>query len=121
MKKLADASSGPEAVAHDYVESWLDGDVERVRGCLHPELAKRRLADPAAGSMALHEVPYDRMVSLTGEGRGRSLGRAYEVTLLDASASMAVVRVVTDAFVDHLQLARFGERWLIVNVLYEPR
>jgi Putative lumazine-binding len=29
--------------------------------------------------------------------------------------------VVSAAFVDYLHLARFDQRWLIVNVLWEPR
>jgi hypothetical protein len=30
-------------VARAYLESWLDGDGERMRGALHPDLAKRGL------------------------------------------------------------------------------
>ena len=30
-------------VATAYLESWLDGDGERMRGALHPDLAKRGL------------------------------------------------------------------------------
>lgn len=30
-------------VATEYLESWLDGDGDRMRGALHPDLAKRGL------------------------------------------------------------------------------
>ena len=31
------------AAALDYVEGWFDGDTDRMRRALHPDLAKRRL------------------------------------------------------------------------------
>ena len=31
------------AAALDYVEGWFDGDADRMRRALHPDLAKRRL------------------------------------------------------------------------------
>jgi len=37
------------------------------------------------------------------------------------TADSASVKVLSEPFVDYLHLARFGERWLIVNVLYERR
>ena len=31
------------AAALDYVEGWFDGDADRMRRALHPDLVKRRL------------------------------------------------------------------------------
>jgi hypothetical protein len=39
--------------AVDYMQSWLDGDPDRMRRCLHPDLAKRRCRDSASGDLAL--------------------------------------------------------------------
>jgi hypothetical protein len=34
---------------------------------------------------------------------------------------MALVRVGVPGWVDYLQLGRFGDRWQIENVLWQPR
>ncbi|RJF94256.1 nuclear transport factor 2 family protein [Sphingomonas cavernae] len=51
-----------------------------------------------------------------GEG-----GRARPVRVLDATETAAVARIDTPIFTDYLQLAKFGDRWLIVNALWVPR
>ena len=105
--------------ATDYIESWLDGDGERMRACLHPALAKRRVEDSASGEVDLYEVTAE---GLSGNiGGPKEVERDYEVTVLDVSPSTASVKVTSSPFIDHLHLARLGDRWLIVNALYERR
>ena len=42
------------ATAADYIESWIDGDAERMAGALHPLLAKRGVElDPSTGDRVL--------------------------------------------------------------------
>jgi Putative lumazine-binding len=105
--------------ATDYIESWLDGDNDRMAACLHPALAKRRVKDPASDDGELLEVAFSDMTGLAGPQDG--VARDYEVTVLDVSAATASVKVTSAPFIDHLQLAQVGDRWLIVNVLYERR
>jgi hypothetical protein len=107
------------SVATDYIESWLEGDSERMRGCLHPDLSKRRVKDAADGSLTLHEVPFDDLVEDAQEAKDVPRGRQVEV--LDISEETASVKVTSHPFVDYLHLARFGGQWLIVNALYERR
>ena len=45
----------------------------------------------------------------------------YVVTVLDAYGDIATVKVLSTDYVDHVQLARFGERWQLLNVLWQPR
>jgi hypothetical protein len=105
--------------ATDYIESWLDGDAERMRSCLHPAPAKRRAGDAASGALGLHEVT---AVDMTEDiGGPKNVERGYEVTVLDVSPETASVKVSSAPFIDHLHLARFRDRWLIVNALYERR
>jgi len=40
------------------------------------------------------------------------------VTVLDIFRDIATVTVRSAPFVEYLPLARFGDRWLIVNALY---
>jgi hypothetical protein len=62
------------------------------------------------------------MVEATAEGRGRldepESGRK-DVTILDRTESMASVKIVSEAFVDYLHLAKTDDVWQIVNVSWE--
>lgn len=104
--------------ARDYIESWLDGDAERMGRCLHPALVKRESieADPSAETMTR-----DDMVQATTRGSGRTLERPYEVSLLDAFGDIATVSVFSSAYMDYLHVARTGDEWLLLNVLWQRR
>ena len=106
------------ASATDYIESWLDGDPERMARCLHPQLVKRESleADPSAESMTR-----DQMVQATAEGRGKRYERNYHVSILDAYGDIAAVGVFSSAYMDYLHIARSGMDWLVLNVLWQRR
>ena len=106
------------ASARDYIESWLDGDPERMARCLHPALVKRESleADPSAETMTR-----DMMILATADGRGKRYERPYEVSILDAYGDIASVLVFSSAYMDYLQVARSGADWLLLNVLWQRR
>ncbi len=108
------------AAARDYIESWLDGDAERMGRCLHPQLVKRSV-EQADGELTLEDLTRNDMVSATREGRGTRYERPYEATILDAFGDIATVRVFSSVYMDYLHIARWGERWLIVNALWQRR
>ncbi len=105
----------------DYVESWLDGDPERMASCLHPALAKRTAADPDSGSLDLEEAPFEHMTTTSVAGGPKPYGREIEIEILDTVDGIATVRVLSEPWIDLVHAARFGDRWLIVNDLYEAR
>ncbi|HEY1391266.1 MAG TPA: nuclear transport factor 2 family protein [Ktedonobacterales bacterium] len=108
--------------AMDYVQGWYEGDVERVRRSLHPELAKRRiLSDPHTGEEQVRHVSQQLLVDLTQQGGGSDVPvdkRYYEVSILDVSGEIASVRAESYEYVDYLHLALSRGKWMIVNVLY---
>jgi len=108
------------AGARDYIEGWLDGDAERMARCLHPDLAKRSVLLGADGC-TLENITRAEMVAATAEGRGRKYARPYEIAVLDAFGGIATVRVLSSAYMDYLHIGWCGERWLIVNVLWQRR
>jgi len=105
----------------DYVESWLDGDAERMASCLHPALAKRAAIDPDTGSTELNEAPFEHMTTTSVAGGPKPYGREIDIDILDMVDGIATVRVLSEPWIDLVHLARFGDRWLIVNALYEAR
>lgn len=117
--------SAAEAIrqaAMDYVQGWYEGDVERVRRSLHPELAKRRiLRDQQTGDERFRHVTQQLLVDLTRQGGGTEVPagkRYYDVSILDVTGEIASVRAESYEYVDYLHLAISEGRWMIVNVLY---
>jgi len=114
-----------EAAAHDYVDGQLEGDPARVARVLHPDLAKRAVrARPDPDEvLGLRRMSRDELVELTRQGALRTPREKWDrsVKVLDVAGTAAVARVETPWFVDHLNLGRFGERWVIVNALWFPK
>lgn len=112
---------GIRGAAVDYMQSWLDGDPDRMRRCLHPDLARRRVRDAASGDLALWEVPAGDLIDDAASGPKVQYARDFEVTILDADDEVASVRMLSQPFNEYLHLARFGDRWLVVNAVYRRR
>ncbi len=107
----------------DYAQGWYEGDAERMRRCLHPELGKRAiLHDPATGEQRFHHLTKAQMVEKTRQGGGSTdvpaEKRYYDVSILDVYGGIASVRAETYEYVDYLHLALCDGRWLIVNALW---
>lgn len=104
-------------VALDYFEGWFTADADRMRRALHPQLAKRRLADDAEG---LKESTADGMIAATAEGEGVRDGDrgeiAVEVVEIYDGIATAVVR--SSVYREYLHLVRTSEGWRIANALW---
>lgn len=125
MGDEADAPAERDAIlvaAADYIESWLDGDSQRMARCLHPDLVKREVVhgDSETGS-TLETMTRDEMVAATAQGSGRRYARPYDAGILDVFGDIATVRVLSSVYMDYLHVAKFGDRWLLVNVLWQRR
>jgi putative lumazine-binding protein len=107
------------AVVTEYVQAWFAGDGDRIRVVLHPELAKRRAEAPGAASLDLHEDPVDALVADTASGEGTVFDPVQEVTVLDVHRDIATAMLTCEPFREYVHLARFDDRWLIVNTLYQ--
>lgn len=102
------------AAATDYIASWLDNDAARMGGCLHEALVKRAVEPDGS----IDEMSRQDMVLAT---TARPRQGNYVVTVLDAYGDLATVKVLSTDYVDHVQVARFGERWQLLNILWQPR
>ncbi len=122
-RAYADDVAEIHQAALDYMQGWYEGDAERMRRCLHPELAKRAiLPDPQTGEERFHHLSQQRMVEKTEQGGGSeevpAEKRYYAVTVLDIYGDIACARAESYEYLDLLQLARSGGAWVIVNVLW---
>jgi hypothetical protein len=109
------------AVARDYLEGWLESDADRLAGSLHPDVRKRSVKDPVAGTLDLDELDVLPWLDRVRARDPQPYSREVEVEILGVYDHMATVAVLSEPFMDYLHLARFDGRWLIVNVLWQER
>jgi hypothetical protein len=108
--------------ALDYIEGWYAGDVERMEGALHPDLAKRIVRTNDKGQSMLQQMSAMGLVQGVRAGYGKNTPKEKQqkdVTILDVFGNAASVKIVASDWIDYLHVARFNGRWVIVNVLWE--
>ena len=110
-----------ERVAASYIEAWFNADADTMRACLHPKLAKRAIEDAGSGSADLDVISAEEMCAATAAGRGKRYPPGHEVQVFDIDGDLATVKVTSVPYVEYLHLARFGDRWWIINVLWRRR
>jgi Putative lumazine-binding len=111
------------ACISDYYDGYFQGDAERMKRCLHPELVKRSV-NPSVQPGGLRTLSAADMVGGTADGGGRDLpgdDRTWAVESLDVRGDIAAAVVTSVPFVDYVHLGRFGTGWQIVNVLWANR
>lgn len=106
-----------ESVVRDYIEGWYTADVTRMDRALHEDLVKRMPVDGAKGTQ-LQPVSKAKMIELTGDGGGENPEAAFEIIVDHVSGPIATARVTSPEYLDYLHLAKSGEEWKIVNVLF---
>lgn len=110
----ADDLAAIRATILDYAQGYYEGDAERMRRSLHPDLAKRTIyRDEASGAYRVHETSQQQLVDITRRGGGSRVPadrRTFAVTVLDVYGDIACARADTALFVDYLHLARWEGR-----------
>jgi hypothetical protein len=113
------------ATSKDYIEGWYAGDAARMARALHPELVKRIQGyDSTAKRWWIDNQGASRLIGGTARGGGTRSPKEKQrgdVKVLDVFGRAAVVRIDAGDWVDFLQLVKEGDRWLILNVLWELR
>ena len=116
-------SAAIRATALDYIEGWYTGDGARMERALHPDLAKR-IVFRRGDQERLSHMTAEQLIEATASGAGTrtpETERQMDVTILDIFRGAAVVKVVATDWIDYLQVAQYGGRWVIINVLWEVK
>ncbi len=109
--------------ALDYAEGYYEGDAAKMERALHPDLAKRIPRTDPQGRARLDHMGALQLVQIVRAGAGKQTPperQLKDVVILDVfQKKIASLRVEMDGWVDYLHVAKMGERWVIVNVLWD--
>ena len=120
--KIADEKAIVET-ALDYGQGYYAGDGDRMERSLHPDLVKRiRWMKPGWKKGRIQNMSAMTLVQMTRVGNGTRVPaetRKTEVKILDIFGNAACVRLDMHDWIDDLHMSKIGDRWVIVNVLWE--
>jgi len=107
----------------NYVDAWYEQDADRGEKSLHPDLVKRIMrTDPESGRNSLELMSAEKLADRWRSGDGKKTPKEdqrKDVTILDMFGKMACVKLETTTWVDYMQLAKYDDNWLIINILWE--
>jgi hypothetical protein len=105
----------------DYFLGWFDGDAERMRRALHPDLAKRSFVEGGGKPAMLRAVTAAQMVTWTADAEGRTddeAGRRLTITVDEIHGAIASARVDSALYREYVHLVRTPDGWRIANTLW---
>lgn len=105
----------------DYVEGWYTCDADRMARALHEDLAKRiAIVDSQTNESKLHEMTAEQLIAATGRRTNKTPEDAQvkRIEILDVYGNAATVKAEMRDWIDYMHIARFGDEWKIVNVLW---
>ncbi len=94
----------------DYVEGYFDSDGNRIAQGVHPSLVKRTIK----GNTIL-EMTREQLIGVAVAKKRAKPPITVEV--YDIYNGLAVAKI-TSGFVDYVQVAKFEDKWQVVNVLW---
>jgi hypothetical protein len=116
-------SAAIRATALDYAEGWYTGDSVRMARAVHPDLAKR-IVNNGGPAPRLNHMTAASLIGAAGRGGGKNTPadrQRKDVRILDVFQNTASVRADMSDWIDYMQMAKWNDRWVIVNVLWEMR
>ncbi|MGD0606986.1 MAG: nuclear transport factor 2 family protein [Streptosporangiaceae bacterium] len=109
------------SVVMDYVEGWFEGDADRMKRALQPELVKRCRGIEGDDPDALETLSAQEMIDATADGEGRredAADRRIEIRIDHLSGGIASVQCFCHRYVDLLHLIDMPDGWKIVNAAW---
>jgi hypothetical protein len=119
-----DDAAAVERASLDYLEGFYEGDAEKLRRSVRPEVTKygfwRESADQDYSGTAMS---FDQMIAFADRvretGDTAAADAPKEVIILDVQDQTATTKVVAWWGTDYLQLAKYEGRWQIIHVIWQ--
>jgi hypothetical protein len=105
----------------EYTRAWFGGDAAAMERCLHPDLTARLLQLEPEGKNAggIRMLARSQGIQATLGACTHPMERRSEITVLDISGHSASARALLGDWAAYVHLSFTGQRWAIVNVLWE--
>lgn len=113
-----------EAAILDYVEGIYNVQPERIKRSVHPQLMKKGFWRPKDQSEYQDEtvMTFDQLVELAGKWNTKgSLPKDAPkiIEIYDVQDKTAVAKLTAHWGIDYFHLAKYGDKWMITNVLWQ--
>lgn len=129
--KLAEKASREDsieikAMSVGYLEALQDLDSIKMKRVMHDQLAKRTIGfDFREQEEVIRETSFDQMVTFSKSwnksGNRFPYNPSNEAIILDIYDRIATVKLVSDNWVEHLQLIKQDGEWKIINMLWQHK
>jgi hypothetical protein len=117
-KAMSSEEAGPFKAAEDYAMGWYLKQPDRIGNALHDELVKRTVdgeALPAITKATLVQLTRDK------EAEDPEEKRTMNIRVHFVRDGCAALELEMHDWFDYMHLAKCGDEWKIVNVLWKPK
>ena len=111
--------------ALNYLEGFYEGDVEKIKKSIHPDLSKYGYSkDDESKAYKGHPMSYERALEFAREVSENAEWAAPEdaikkVEILDVQDKIACVKLTAYWGIDYLLLAKHNGNWMIMKVIWQ--
>ncbi|MFH0991251.1 MAG: nuclear transport factor 2 family protein [bacterium] len=105
----------------DYAEGGYEGNADRMRKAVHPELNKvLPLKHRRTGKLMLVKTTASQLIEMAGAKLGilEKEKRNVQVSVLDVMENVASVKLTSARYDDYLHLVKIDGEWKIINALW---
>jgi hypothetical protein len=117
--------AGIKEACFNYIDAFYKSDTTLAYRSIHPTLQKRGFYfDEKAGSYSKQlEMPFPALIKLAKtwnkDGKRADAGSPRTAVVLDVADKTASAKVTAVWGIDYLHLVKEGDRWYIINVLWQ--
>jgi hypothetical protein len=105
----------------DYVEGVYEADTSKIERSVHPDLAKRgffvQTNETTESTMSFPEfIEHTKTYNQDGQFPPDA---PKEIVIYEVLSHTASVKLIAAWGIDYMHLAKYGEKWMIVHVLWQ--
>lgn len=123
--QLSEDVKAVESACFDYIHTFYKADVTLAERSIHPSIRKTGfyyMEDKSQYSEQL-ELPYEEFLALAkrwnADGSRANENTPKEVEIFEVADQTAVAKITAVWGIDYVSLAKYGDKWQIVNVLWQ--
>ena len=109
--------------AMDYLDGFYQGDADKIRSGVHPDVVKYGFFDGGEGAYQGTAMSFADMIEFADRAKERGdfapEDAPKEVVLLDVLDQTAAAKVIAWWGTDYLHLAKYEGQWKIIHVLWQ--